>query len=212
VTDAVARVLREKLAAILPEGWRDSAAWGFPSQSELALVAGVFGAQVSTAAVGEVVDQYMLAKRGQMLDDLRVIADGSLKDLIAAVGPRWGDTNVLGVPVLRAQVAHEAAQVLVQNGVISAQDLRDRGNDQELQLRLLKIRGLGQGTWVEIAYMAHVPLLPDARTVALIADLAGEEVASSPEQVDVLLKATARRFAVERRSLDHALASHLNAA
>lgn len=207
------KTLQRELSATLPAGWRDDAPWGYPQQSELGLIAGVYGAQVTTQGVAEVVDSYMRRASRLMLDDLTALANTPLEHLIVAVGTRWGDTNVLGVPVLRIAVVQEAAVALASEGVTTAAGFREaiETREGEIERRLLSIRGLGPGTWETIAFMMHAKVRPNEEVVALLHRLLGESGDELlEEQIDELLRLTSRRFAVDQRVLAHAIDQYLD--
>lgn len=199
--------MHEGLTARFSSGWRDETPWGYPRQVELALIAGVYGAQVSAAGVAQVTDAYLHARPGSLLDDLGAIADRPLADLIHAVGDRWGDTTVLGVPVLRTTVIHEAASTLVARGVRSADDMRAALTEDHdgVVKAVLGIRGLGPGTWETIAVMVHADVPPTVQEVELARELTGDPELPADE-VGELLRLTARSFAVDKRALMYALA------
>jgi hypothetical protein len=211
VTDPRPRVLYERLGELLPEGWRDAAPWGYPKQVELALIAGVFRAQVPQASADAVVDTVMRARPYALLDDLAELASAGPHGMVEALGPRWGDTNVLGVPVLRAWVIHSAAEALVAVGVRSADDLRAAAVERPdaVEGAVLGVRGLGRGTWEWIALLAHARMRPDPEMTALVSELVGEELDASG--TSELLRLTARLFASEERVLAHAVQEHLGA-
>lgn len=211
--DEWVKPLQRELSAILPDGWRDDAPWGYPQQSELGLIAGVYGAQVTTQGVAEVVDSYMRLAGRHMLDDLSAIVEMPLEKLIVTVGTRWGDTNVLGVPVLRIHVVHEAAVALAAEGVRTAADFRDaiEAREGEIERRLLSIRGLGPGTWETIAFMMHAKVRPNEEVVALLHRILGEEADElRDDEIDELMRLTSRRFAVDQRVLVHAIDQYLD--
>jgi hypothetical protein len=200
------------LAGLLPEGWRDAAQWGYPHQSELALIAGVFRAQTPQANVDELVDHVMHSRSHSLLDDLRDLANGGVEGVVKSLGPRWGDTNVLGVPVLRAVVIHGAATALVGAGVNSADDLREAAQTQPDAVRaaVLKVRGLGPATWEWITFLAHAPVPPDAAIVRFLGELLEDDKLKRGDAAE-LIRLTARRFASDERMLAHALRTHLDA-
>ncbi len=200
--------LRAALGEVLPGAWRDSAPWGYPAQSELALITGVFASQVTAASVAEIADTVMRRTPGRMLDDLVALVDAEPAGIGHLIGERWGDSTVLGVPRRRADVIHEAARLLVGTGIRHATELQEAVREREASVAnlLLAIRGLGAGTWESIAFMAHAPLRPGADVVAYLRSLlgpAGEHLEG--EEARRLLALTARRFAVEERVLAFAL-------
>jgi len=213
VTDELPRLLRTRLGEVLPTGWRDLAPWGYPQQAQLALVAGVFRAQTPQSSVDWVVDTVMRARPHSMLDDLADFANGDVADVVEMLGPRWGDTNVLGVPVLRAKVIFDAACALVDLGVRSSGDLRDAAVDRPdaVEAAVLGVRGLGPATWEWIALFCHARVRPDAEMVALVSELVE---AASPLSVDdtvELLTQTARVCGTQERTLTHAVRVYLDA-
>lgn len=211
--DEWVKTLQRELSATLPSGWRDDAPWGYPQQAELALIAGVYGAQVTQQGVAEVVDSYMRTASRMMLDDLTALANTPLAELIVGVGTRWGDTNVLGVPVLRIAVVREAAVALAGAGVVSAADYREaiEKREGELERLLLSIRGLGPGTWETIAFMMHAKVRPNEEVVAFLRRLLGDSGQDLVEEhVDELVRLTSRRFAVDQRVLVHAIEQYID--
>jgi hypothetical protein len=206
VTDPRPAVLHKSLSDLLPAGWREAAPWGYPDQVELALVAGVFRAQTPEATAGGAVDVFMRSRSHSMLDDLAELTESGVAGVVESLGPRWGDTNVLGVPVLRANVIHDAAQVLVGMGIRSGHDLRAAALERPdaVETAVLGVRGLGSITWDWIALLAQVQVPPDRAVVTFVGTLAGDE-SLTPEETTELLRLTARRFASEERSLTHAV-------
>jgi len=212
MTDQRPRVLYEQLGAVLPDGWRDAAPWGYPQQIELAVIAGVFRAQVPQSSVDAVVDTIMRSRQNALLDDLRDLAANGVPALVAALGPRWGDTNVLGVPVLRAQVIHSAATALVELGVGTAEDLRRIAieSPDAVESAILGVRGLGPRTWEWIALLAHVRIRPDEQMKAYVGKAVGGEQPLDAAETTELLRLTARRFASDERILAHAVREYLD--
>ncbi|BDZ61279.1 hypothetical protein Lsed01_02453 [Demequina sediminis] len=205
--------LRAALTGILPDGWRDAAPWGFPSQSELALITGVFAAQLPAAAVADIADTVMRRRAGSMLDDLADLVAIEPVDLRAVIGERWGDSTVLGVPRRRADVIHEAARLLVGTGIRTAKDFQDAVREREASVAnlLLAVRGLGPGTWESIGFMAHATIRPGADVVGFVRSLlggAGDHLDST--EVRELVRLTARRYAAEERVLAYALRRHVD--
>ncbi len=200
------------LGGLLQEGWRDAAPWGYPHQVELALIAGVFRAQTPQGNVDGVVDHVMHARSHSLLDDLGDLADGGVGGVVKTLGPRWGDTNVLGVPVLRAAVIHEAAVALLGVGVRSARDLQEAAlqRPDAVSAAALAVRGLGPGTWESIAFLAHAQIPPDAAVVGFLGELL-EDADLNRDDAAELIRLTARRFASDERMLAHALRTHLDA-
>jgi len=211
VTDARPRQLHIRLGALLPEGWRDAAPWGYPQQVELALIAGVFRAQTPQANVDALVDYVMHSRSHSLLDDANELVEGGVDGVVASIGPRWGGTNVLGVPVLRAAVIHDAAEVLVGLGVRSSNDLHAVALAQpdDLKREILTVRGLGPATWEWIAFLAHAPVRPPPAVVALLGELLEIDDLDRDEAAE-LIRLTARRFASDERVLAHALRAHLD--
>ncbi len=202
--------LRGALAGILPTGWRDAAPWGYPGQSELALIAGVFAAQLQPQAVADIADSVMRRRPGSLLDDLADLAAVDPVDLRVVLGERWGDSTVLGVPRRRAEVIHEAALLLAHAGVRTAADLQDaaRTRGEEISTLVQSIRGLGPGTWVSIAFMAHATALPDDAVVALVSSCtepAHPGTTLTRAEVAELIRLTAARLATDERVLAYAL-------
>ncbi len=206
--------LRAALGGILPAGWRDAAPWGYPAQSELALITGVFASQLPEQAVGDIADSVMRRRPGSSLDNLVELAAIDPVDLRSILGDRWGDSTVLGVPRRRADVIHEAARLLTHSGVRSAFDMQDaiRTRTDEVAKLLLSIRGLGPGTWASIAFMVHAPIPPNDDVVALVKEsLAGS--AEDAEVVDAmdrsaigdLVRRTAHRLGSDERVLSYGL-------
>ncbi|SEJ44883.1 hypothetical protein [Demequina mangrovi] len=202
--------LHAGLVAMLPPGWRDSAPWGYPRHSELALIAGVFGAQLPAPAVGTVIDTVMVNRPQRGFDDLVDLVELGPIALRHILGARWGDSTVPGVDRLRADVVHEAAIALVESGVYNAASLGQvaRQHTEELGMRLQDVHGLGPGTWASISFMAHVPSLPGHAVMrmvhqALAADHPDLEL--EPAEVAELLMLTAERMATRERVLAYAL-------
>lgn len=212
MTDERPRLLHERLGKVLPAGWRDAAPWGYPQQLELALIAGVFRVQVPQASADAVVDTVMRARPNAMLDDLGEVARRGVGAMVETLGPRWGDTNVLGVPVLRAQVIHSAATALVEVGVSSADELRTAAVERPdaVETAVLGVRGLGPRTWEWIALLAHARMRPEPELRAFVRDAIGADGALSPEETTELLRLTARRFASDERALAHAVRDYLD--
>ncbi|WP_062518082.1 hypothetical protein [Demequina gelatinilytica] len=210
MVDELVAGLRGALAGILPTGWRDAAPWGYPGQSELALVTGVFAAQLPPQAVAEIADGVMRRRPGSVLDDLADLAAIDPVDLRIVLGERWGDSTVLGVPRRRAEVIHEAARLLVHAGVRSAADLQEAASTRGAQISALlqSVRGLGPGTWGSIAFMAHATSLPDDAVVALVSSCTEADHPDAPldrAQVALLIRLTAARLATDERVLSYAL-------
>ena len=212
MNDARPRQLHVRLAAVLPEGWRDAAPWGYPRQVELALIAGVFRSQLKQSRVDELVDFVMRSRSHSLLDDLNEIVGAGEKGVVEALGPRWGDTNVLGVPVLRAAVIYNAAKALVDLGITSATDLQAATAERpaEVEKAVLGVRGIGPGTWGWISFLAHANVRPDAQVVAFIRESLEGDEKLSPEDAAELLRLTARRFASDERVLAHAVRAYLD--
>mgnify|MGYP005812933125 CR=1 FL=1 len=213
MTDERATALHAKLGELLPAGWRDSAPWGFPNQVELALVAGVFRAQVPQHSVNSVVDTFMRSRPTDLLDDLQNTASAGLDGVTAMLGDRWGATTVLGVPVRRAEVIHGAAVALVDVGVRTADDLRAACVEAptRIEAAVHAVRGLGKGTWESIAFHCHARLRPDPEKVAFVSRQLDDPTLNVERTADLLSK-TARRFAVEERTLRHAITEYLHSA
>ncbi len=212
--DEWVKTLQAELAGMLPAGWRDATPWGYPQQAELAVLAAVYGAQILPAGVAEVVDNYMRARPRLMLDNLRAIAEGTVAELSSAVGPRWGETTVLGVPVRRVAVVHAIAIALVAEGVVTAKDFRSAVAEREdhFERLLLGIRGLGPGTWDSLAFEMHAKVRPNAQVVELVYRALGESAVDLRiEDIDELMRRTARRFAVDQRVLEHGLDQYFDA-
>mgnify|MGYP002277452438 FL=1 len=206
--------LRGALAGVLPSGWRDSAPWGFPAQSELALITGVFAAQIPPAAVGEIADNVMRRRPGHMLNDLAELVELEPAGVQGIIGERWGDTTVLGVPRRRSDVIHEAARLLVGTGIRTAAEFQEAVHEREASVAslLLAVRGLGPGTWESIAFMSHASLRPGADVAAYVRSLlgpAGEHLELA--EVRELIRLTARKFAAEPRVLAFSLRQHVDA-
>ncbi len=205
--------LRAALGAVLPAGWRDSAPWGYPAQSELALITGVFAAQIPATAVAEIADTVMRRRPGKLLDDLADLVELEPDGISHVIGDRWGDTTVLGVPRRRAEVIHESARLLVGTGVRTAKELQEAVREREASVAnlLLAVRGLGPGTWESIAFMVHAPLRPGADIATYVRSLlgpAGEELEIG--EVRDLIRLTSRKFAAEQRVLAFALRQHVD--
>jgi len=213
VTDELPRLLRTRLGQVLPTGWRDLAPWGYPQQAQLALVAGVFRAQTPQASVDWVVDTVMRARPHSMLDDLADFANGDVAEVVEMLGPRWGDTNVLGVPVLRAKVIFDAACALVELGIRSADDLRAAALDRPdaVETAVLGVRGLGPATWEWIALFCHARVRPDAEVIAYVSDLVDAPARLSVDATIELLAQTARVCGTQERTLTHAVRAFLDA-
>ena len=213
MTDELPRLLRTRLGEVLPAGWRDRVPWGYPQQAQLALVAGAFRAQTPQSSVDWVVDTVMRARPHSMLDDLADFADGDVAQVVDVLGPRWGDTNVLGVPVLRAQVIHGAAQALVGLGVRSASDMRDAAVERPdaVEAAVLGVRGLGPATWEWIALFCHARVRPDAEMIACISELIDAPALLSADDTIELLAQTARVCGTQERTLTHAVRAFLDA-
>jgi hypothetical protein len=213
VTDPRPRELHQRLGSILQDGWRDSTPWGYPHQVELALIAGVFRAQTSQANVDQLVDTVMRSRVHSLLDDLAELANSGTKGIVTLLGPRWGDANVLGVPVMRASVIHDAAVALVALGVRSANDLRAAAlkTPDAVEAAVLGVRGIGPGTWAWIAFLAHVPVRPGTKTISFVSEAVGEGERLSADETAELLRLTARRFASDERVLAHAVHTYLDA-
>lgn len=200
--------LRAALAGVLPSEWRDAAPWGYPSQSELAVITGVFAAQIPAVAVAEIADTVMRRRPGRFLDDLSELAALDTLEVRRIVGERWGDSTVLGVPRRRADVIHEAAGALAALGVRTGRQLQEavREREQEVAGALLGIRGLGPGTWESVVFQAHAFPTPGPDVIAYVRSLLGE----SGEDLDGarcrrLIQRAALRFGVETRVLAFAL-------
>lgn len=208
--DGRAKELHAKLGGMLPEGWRDRAPWGFPNQVELGLVAGVFAAQVPQASVNSVVDTFMRARPSDFLDDLENTANAGVEGVVAMLGERWGDTNVLGVAVLRAAVIHGAAVALLDLGIRTSNDLRDAYAEAPTRVEkaVHSVRGLGKGTWEAIAFQCHVRLRPYPNVVAFFSEVLDDPTLNADRTADLMRK-TARRFAVEERTLAYAVSEYL---
>jgi len=212
VTDDLPVVLHRRLAEVLPDGWRDAAPWGYPQQVELALIAGVFCAQVPQVQADAVVDVVMRAKPHAMFDDLKELADAGTEGVVEMLGVRWGDTNVLGVPVLRAEVIARAARALVRMDIRSADDLRTISLERPdaVEASVLAVRGLGVGTWEWIALLSHTRIRPDAQVTSFVGNVVGSNVSLDPSEASELLRLAARRFASDERVLGHALREYLD--
>ncbi|WP_062294521.1 hypothetical protein [Demequina phytophila] len=207
VEDLVPR-LRAALGGILPAGWRDAAPWGYPAQSELALITGVFAAQLPEQAVADIADSVMRRRPGSSLDSLADLAAIDPVDLRSVLGDRWGDSTVLGVPRRRADVIHESARLLAHTGIRTAADLQVaiRERTDEIQRLLLAVRGLGPGTWASIAYMVHAPIPPNDDVVALLREaVCGVEDDLDRVAAGELIRRTAHRLASDERVLSYGL-------
>jgi hypothetical protein len=149
----------------------------------------------------------MRSRPSALLDDLGELASLGPDGVTTLLGPRWGDTNVLGVTVLRTHVIYAAAAALVGVGVHSGADLREAAlsRPQEVEDAVLAVRGLGRGTWGWIGTLAHARIRPDADLVALVTRLSGATVRLSAEETTDLLVKTARLFASDERTLSHAV-------
>lgn len=205
--------LRAALGAVLPAGWRDSAPWGYPAQSELALVTGVYASQVPPASVAEIADNVMRRRPGRMLDDLAELVELEPDGVQHIIGERWGDSTVLGVPRRRAEVIHEAARLLVGTGIRTAKEFQEAVRDREASVAnlLLAVRGIGPGTWESIAFMVHAPLRPGEDVAAYVRSLVGPAAdALDLAEVRELIRLAARRFAAEQRVLAFALRQHVD--
>lgn len=212
MTDARPGLLHEKLSELLPEGWRDAAPFGFPHQVELAVTAGVFRAQTPQANTDAVVDYVMRSRSHALLDDLADLADIGVGGVVQMLGPVYGDSNVLGVPVLRAAVIHGAAAALVGEGVRSGEGLREatRERPDAIESAVLGVRGLGRVTWEWIAFLSQVRLRADPALNGFVRR-ALDEPSLEPEETSELLRLTARRFACDERNLEHAIRELLRA-
>lgn len=211
MTDARTQELYRQLSEVLPVGWRDDAPWGYPQQSELAVVAGVFRAQVPQAGVDAAIDTFMRARPHDLLDDLATTAAGGVDGVVAALGPRWGDTTVLGVPVRRAEVIHCAAEALVGEGVRSGEDLRAAVEERSdaVTAAVLGVRGLGLGTWEWICVFAQARVRPNPEVMRYVSTLVGAEKRLGVDETTELLRLAARRFASDERALAAAIRAHL---
>jgi len=211
VTDERPLALYRDLGEVLPSGWRDATPWGYPDQVELAVVAGVFRAQVPQAGVDSVVDTFMRARPHDLLDDLTTMVNGGVAGTKAALGPRWGDTNVLGVPVLRAAVIYAAAEALVQHGVRSGADLRAAALERpdDIAAAFLGVRGLGQGTWESICVLAHARVRPNALVMKYVESVVGSDTPLGVDETTELLRLAARRFASDERVLSAAVRAYV---
>ncbi|WP_156165206.1 hypothetical protein [Demequina silvatica] len=200
--------LRAALGGILPAGWRDAAPWGYPAQSELALITGVFAAQLPAQSVADIADSVMRRRPGSSLDNLVDLAAIDPVDLRRVLGDRWGDSTVLGVPRRRADVIHESARLLSHAGIRTGLDLQDaiRSRTDEIRTLLLAVRGLGPGTWASIAFMVHAPIPPTDDVVELVKEALGEPGAELDRAgVGELIRLTAHRLASEERVLSYGL-------
>lgn len=186
--------------------------WGYPQQAELALIAGVFRAQTPQASVEAVVDTVMRSRSHALLDDLEQVAQLGTEGVVEMLGPRWGDTNVLGVPVLRAAVIHGAAQALVDVDVRSADELRALTIDRPdaVERAVLGVRGLGPGTWEWIGLFAHARVRPDSEMIAFLSGEVGAEKRLPAAEAAELLKETARVAATDERTLAYAIRAYLD--
>lgn len=212
VTDDRPQVLHRRLAEVLPAGWRDAAPWGYPQQVELALIAGVFRAQIPQAHVDAVVDVVMRARPHALFDDLHELAEAGAAGVVELLGPRWGDTNVLGVPILRAEVIARAARALVRMGIRSGDDLRTQAAERPdaVEAAVLAVRGLGMGTWEWVALLSHARIRPDSQVTKFVAQAVDASGPLDPGETSELLRLTARRFASDERTLSHALREYLD--
>lgn len=212
MTDTRSRVLYERLSELLPAGWRDAAPWGYPHQVELALIAGVFRAQTPQANTDAVVDFVMRSRSHSLLDDLAELSDAGADGVATVLGPVYGDSNVLGVPVLRAAVIHGAAAALVAEGVRSGEQLRTAAIERPdaVETAVLGVRGLGRVTWEWVAFLAQVKLRPEGDLHRFVQRLVDDESLTSDETSE-LLRLTARRFAADERDLAHAMREILRA-
>ena len=211
VTDERTLALYRNLGEVLPSGWRDATPWGYPKQLELAVVAGVFRAQVPQAGVDSVVDTFMRARPNDNLDDLSTMVGGGVAGTKAALGSRWGDTNVLGVPVLRAAVIHAAAEALLSVGVRSGADLRSAALERPdaIAAAFLGVRGLGQGTWESICVLAHARVRPNLLVMKYVESVVGGESPLTADETTELLRLAARRFASDERVLSAAVRAYV---
>ena len=208
VRDEWAVALKGALAASLPRGWRESAPWGYPDQSELAVIAGVFSAQVPLPAAQSVASAFMVARPGRMLDDLADLASMPVEDLTGCLGDEWGATTVLGVARLRAAVIGDVARGLAEAGIRSGAEYREAVRETPAAVdRLLQdVRGVGVVTSGAISTMLQAEPPPSARVAAHVRELLGEDGdAVDPDDLSPLIRATARRLTVEPRVLLHAL-------
>jgi hypothetical protein len=173
---------------------------------ELALIAGVFRAQTPQANTDAVVDFVMRSRSHSLLDDLTELADAGAAGVATVLGPVFGDSNVLGVPVLRAAVIHGAAAALVAEGVRTGEELRTAASERPdaVEAAVLGVRGLGRVTWEWIAFLAQVKLRPDGELNKFVRRLLEEKTLDSDETSE-LLRLTARRFAADDRDLAHAI-------
>ncbi|WP_203654162.1 hypothetical protein [Demequina activiva] len=206
--DEWAVALQRALRDGLPAGWRESAPWGYPQQAELAVIAGVFAAQLPQSTAEEVAASYMMARPGRMLDDLSALAEVPVDDLSEMLGAAWGSSRVLGVTRLRAAVIADAAQQLVGEGVRSARQYRDAvaGDATAIDEALRRVRGLGGVSSEAISTMMQAEHRPGAVVVAHVRALLGDDGdAVADDDVLPLLRATARRLTVEPRVLLYAL-------
>lgn len=200
--------LKGALAASLPRGWRESAPWGYPDQSELAVIAGVFSAQVPLPAAQSVASCYMMARPGRMLDDLEDLASVPVEDLTAMLGAEWGASTVLGQSRLRAAVIGDVARTLCDAGVRSGADYRREIAERPSQIdaALRGVRGVWTVTSGAISTMLQAEHPPSARVIEHVRELLGEDGAAvGDEELAPLLRDTARRLTVEPRVLLHAL-------
>lgn len=206
MTDARPGLLHAKLSEVLPTGWRDAAPFGFPHQVELAVTAGVFRAQTPQANTDAVVDFVMRSRSHSLLDDLGDLAAMGVDGVVQMLGPVYGDSNVLGVPVLRAAVVHGAASALVEEGVRSGEDLRVAAVERPdaIEGAVLGVRGLGRVTWEWIAFLSQVRLRADPALNGFVRRTL-DEPKLAPEETSELLRLTARRFACDERDLAHAI-------
>lgn len=200
--------LQRAVSTELPRGWRDAAPWGFPAQAELALIGGVFAAQVQGRVVDSLASRYMVARPGRMLDNLADLAAIAPDDLAAYLGDEWGGSTVLGVPRRRVEVILEAAGLLAEQGITSAARFREAATDasRAVESVLMSVRGIGPVTADSIAVHMQADLRPDTRMVAFIADSVGEDaIALGVDGASDALTEAARRMSVQRRVLQHAL-------
>ncbi|WP_144018813.1 hypothetical protein [Demequina sp. NBRC 110056] len=201
-------IVQRALSPELPRGWRESAPWGYPDQAELAVIAGVFAAQLPQATAEEVAGSYMMARPGRMLDDLHELADIPVEQLAPMLGPAWGTTRVLGVPRMRAAVIHDAARVLAAEGVRTARDYREATGDDARAIdgALQRVRGLGGVSSEAISTMMQAEHAPGPLVVGYLRRLLGDEGdALTDADVMPLVRATARRLTVQPRTLLYAL-------
>ena len=119
---------------------------------------------------------------------------------------------MLGVPVLRATVIHQAASALVDMGISSATDLQAATVAQPaaVEKAVLGVRGIGPGTWGWITFLAHANVRPDPQVVAFIRESLDGDDELTAEDAAELLRLTARRFASDERVLAHAVRAYLD--